>query len=60
MLLQHIQYNHNSTGLKSLHKPIADCFKLNKDSYNKSIQCIENVTFSKEEYINTDHSKGFI
>ena len=56
ILLSHIKFE--QSGFQSFQKPITNCFKLNKDNYNQSIQCIESVTFCKEKYIITDHSKG--
>ena len=56
ILLSHIKFE--QSGFRSLQKPIIECIKINENNFNKTVQCIENVTFSKEEYINADHTKG--
>ena len=58
MLVQHVSFVQDAKGLKNLAKPIFECFKDSGKDYNKTVKCIENVTFSKEEYINTNHKRG--
>ena len=58
ILIQHIRFDQATSGIHSLAKPIFKCFNDNGKDYNKNVICIENVTFSKKEYINTNHARG--
>lgn len=54
MLLHYMKIEDNIENINNAHiieKLIHNCFKKTNNSFNESLGCIENVTFSKEEYL---------
>ena len=59
ILVHPTKFDPAATAFQSLNKPISTCLKTNRKDYNKTISCIEKVTFSIEEYLykNANNSK---